>query len=330
MNLTIYDNNLAKIAIIGNQFVSCLWQEKYNALGSFSLEVVATEYLKTKIRPGYYVVRSDFKTAMVIKTVEISEGTIVATGATAEKQLDNVAFIGTIAANKDIVTSLKSVYNSSSKFPRIEIVDSDVVENYASQISNKSILELIQTVCESNDIGFKAVKGTKNIEIVLYKPSATKNLVFRKEYGNLADEEIKLSTEKYKNYAIVLGQGEAENRVRVDVDMSGGGVKHELIVDAKDLQQEETETEEDYKARLIARGKEKLLEQVKTWNVSFTVSAADYGVKFRMGDIITVIMKDYDLKIQARITEFKQKEQKNKINTGISVGSLTVIRRGTN
>lgn len=43
MNLNLYDADLNRIAIIGDQYISCLWSEVYNTVGNFSLELVATD-----------------------------------------------------------------------------------------------------------------------------------------------------------------------------------------------------------------------------------------------------------------------------------------------
>lgn len=327
MKLNLYDTALNRIAIIDGRFVSCLWQEKYNGKGSFTLELQATEEYKQKVRQDCYVGRTDRKTLMIIKSVIVENGLIKATGFTADRVLEDVAFIGTISANTTVADAVKSAYNSSNNYPNVVIADSDITEIYGHQISNKSMYELYETMCKETDTGFRAVKSGNLINIELYKPAENPNIRFSKAFGNLKDEKLTLSNQQYKNYAVVLGQGEAENRVRVDVDLSNENTHKEMIVDANDIQQEDGETLADYQSRLYARGVEKLLQQVETINVSFTPLAADFGKKYDLGDIASVYMPDYKLSIKARITAFQQKEQKNKTTTTISVGSLTIIKR---
>ena len=327
MRLNLYDADLNRIAIIGGNFVSCLWQEKYNEKGSFSLELQATDEYKQKVRQDCYVGRDDRKTLMVIKTVNIENGIVKASGFTALRVLEDVAFIGTINANTTVTNGLKTAYNSSSKYPNVVIANSNLIDVYPHQISNKSMYELAEKMCGETDVGIKAVKNGKQINIELYKPVENPNIRFSRNFGNLKDEKLTLSSQQYKNYAVVLGQGEAENRVRVDVDLSNGETKKEMIVDAKDLQQASGETLAHYKERLTARGMEKLMENVKTWNVSFTPLAADFGSKYDLGDIASVYLSAYKLSIKARITAFTQKEQNNKTTTTVTVGSLTIIKR---
>ena len=326
MNINLYNKNLERIAIIGEHFISCLWQEEYNGKGNLSLELQATDEYKRKVRPECYIGRKDRKTLMVIKSVVVKNGKITATGFSAKKQLDDVAFVGTITANSIVTTSIKNAYDNSTKFANIRIVDNGLTDKYSQQISHKSFYELSEIMCRAVDMGFKSVKNGNQIDVEFYKPDENPNLRFSKQFGNLADESLTLSTVKFKNYAIVLGQGEAENRVRVDVDLSNGEQRRELIVDAKDLQQEDGESLENYKTRLMARGNEKLLENIKTWVISFLPSPTDFGSKFDLGDILTISLNDFNLKIKARIASFQQKEQNNKTTTTINVGSLTFIK----
>lgn len=327
MKLNLYDANLNRIAIIGGHFVSCLWEEKYNEIGKFSLELQATDEYKQKVRIDCYVGRDDRQTLMIIKSVVIENGLVKATGFTALRTLEDVAFIGTINANTAVSTALKTAYNGSNQYPNVVIDDSSLTEIYGSQISNKSMYELAEKMCKDTDIGIRAVKNGRLINIELYKPVENPNIRFSKPFGNLKDEKLTLSNQQYKNYAVVLGQGEAENRVRVNVDISNGETRKEMIVDAKDLQQADNETMADYQSRLYARGIEKLLERVKTWNVSFTPMAADFGSKYDLGDIASVYLSEYSLSIKARITAFTQKEQNNQTTTTISIGSLTILKR---
>ena len=76
MNLNLYDENLNRIAIIGGQYVSCLWSEGYNTIENFALELIETDEYKKKIAVDCYVGRDDRKTLMVIKAVQISDGKI--------------------------------------------------------------------------------------------------------------------------------------------------------------------------------------------------------------------------------------------------------------
>ena len=326
MNLNIYDQDMNRISIIGNRYVSCLWEEGYNTVQKFTLELQETEEFRKKIRPDFYVGRNDRKTMMVIKTVQIKYGKIIASGSQATRVLDDVNFVGTIKADSVISDSIKGAYDSSNGYRAVEFAEGNLPDSYDSQISNKSILGLCETMCQSVDVGFRSVRGSGKIFIELYKPEENPNLIYSEKYGNLIVDSITLSTEKQKNYAVVLGAGEGANRTRVDVDVTNGEDRREIIVDAKDLQVEDGETDSEYRARLYARGLEKLLENQRTWECAFTPISKDFGSRFDLGDVLTVSLPEYNLKLKARVSKFSQKAQQNKVNTTIEVGDITITR----
>lgn len=326
MNLNLYDQDLNRIAIIGSRFVSCLWAEGYNTVQPFSLELQETDEYRRKVRPDCYVGRDDRKTLMVIKTVQIKDGKITASGAQAQRVLKDVNFIGSISKDSVICQAVKSAYDAGSKYRAVEFSSGTLPDTYGSQISNKSITELCETMCQSADVGFRAVRGDHQILIEFYRPEENPNLVYSEKYGNLIIKSVTLSTANEKNYAVVLGAGEEESRVRVDVDMAGENDRREMIVDARDLQPEEGETDEAYRERLRVRGMEKLLEKQRTWECAFSPIAKDFGTRFDLGDILTIPLPDYGLRLQARVAKFTQKSQNNKTTTTIEVGEITVTR----
>ena len=326
MNLNLYDENLNRIAIIGGRFISCFWSEGYNSIQPFTLELQATAEYKKKVRPDCYVGRDDRKTLMVIKTVQVKEGHVIASGKQAGRCLDDVSFVGTISAGSVITESIAEAYEASEKFHGIEFADSDITLAYGHQISNKSFLQLCETMCQDADLGFRTVRAGKVIRVEFYQPQENPNLLFSELYGNLQVEGVTLSTEKLKNHAVVLGEGEGEERAQVIVDLSEGAQKRSMIVDARDLSREEEETDDSYYARLTARGYEKLLQQKQTWECAFTPRGSDFGVTYDLGDILTVLLPEYGMKLNARLNRITQKSQNNQILTMVEVGNITITR----
>ena len=327
MNLNLYDHDLNRIATIGNRFVSCLWSEGYNTTQDFCLELVETEEYKRKVRTDCYVGRTDRPTLMVIKSVEVHDGHIIATGKEAKRVLDDVAFIGTISSGSTVDTAIKNAYNNSNQYHKLAIADSDLGIAYNHQISHKSILELCETMGQDTDVGFRSVRSGDQISVEFYQPALNPNLIFSRDIGNISNVEFSTSVENYKNYAIVLGDGEGADRVRVDVDRTDGTERRDLIVDAKDLRRKDGETDIEYNARLTARGVEKLLKRTQTLNTAFLPYAGDFGKRYDLGDILTVRLPDYGMTLQARVSRFTQKAQGNSTETTIEVGKITVNRR---
>ena len=326
MKIKIYDKDLNSILFVDGQFVSCLWSEGYNTVGSFCLELIDTAEYRKKIREDFYAGRSDRDTLMVIKTVEFRDGRIIASGKQATAVLDDVAMIGTIQAGVNIDTAIKNAYNGSAKFRKLSFAETDIGVKSTHQISNASFWEVCSTLCADTDLGIRVRKAGSELLAEFYQPTENQNLIFSKQYGNLSEPEIILSTEGAKNYAIVFGQGEGENRTYTTVDMTNGQDRRELVVDANDLQMDEGEIMEDYLKRLESRGIEKLLECQSVFSCSFIPSEKDFGSKYDLGDILTVNLSEYGLKLKARVSKFSQKSQSNKTETTVEVGKIVVLR----
>lgn len=326
MKIKIYDKDLNNVLFIDGQFVSCLWSEGYNTVGSFCLELIDTAEYRKKIREDFYAGRSDRDTLMVIKTVEFRDGRIIASGKQATAVLDDVAMIGTIQAGASIDTAVKNAYNGSAKFRKLNFAETNIGVKSTHQISNASFAEVCSTLCADTDLGIRVKKNGAELLAEFYQPSENPNLVFSKQYGNLSEPEITLSTEGAKNYAIVFGQGEGDDRIRATVDMTNAQDRRELIVDAKDLQMDAGETSEEYLKRLESRGIEKLLGCQNVFSCSFIPSEKDFGTKYDLGDVLTIHLTEYGLKLKARVAKFTQKSQKNRTETTIEVGKIILAR----
>lgn len=324
MNLNLYNENLQRISIISTNFVSCLWAEGYNTTEDFTLEVQATKEYKSKLKPDCYVGRDDRKTLMVIKSIQTVGNTIIATGKQATRVLDDVAFVGTLPEGSVIDTSVKSAYNSSGKFHNLEFATTNLGVEYDHQISHKSFLELCTIMCQDKDVGLKVIRQNSGLIAEFYKPTSNSKAKLSQSFGNVKIDNIILSTENHRNYAIVLGEGEEDNRTRVDVDLTNGEKRRELIVDARDIQLEEGETTTQYNARLYARGVEALLGQRKTWECAILPLAKEFGSKYDLGDIVDIVLNEYNIKMQARISRFTQKQQRNQLETIVEIGNITI------
>lgn len=326
MNLNLYDRKMNRIAIIGGRFISCMWSEGYNTTQPFTLELQATDEYKTKVKPDCYVGRDDRKTLMVLKTVRVKDGHVIANGKEAKRCLDDVACETIIQAGSNLTRSVKAAYDASDKFENIEFAKQDLGVVYDHQISNKTCLILCETMCQETDTGFRVVRDGKAIKAEFYKPEPNPNRVLSERYGSLKVDSITLSTENKKNCAIVLGEGEGESRFRVRVDLSSGEQKRSMFVDARDILREEGESDESYSARLAARGYEELLLKQGTWECALNPLPQEFGSLYDLGDVITVLLPDYGMKLQSRITRFTQQSQNNIIDTILEVGNITITR----
>ena len=327
MKISVYNSQLERVAYIEENYISLFWKESYNDVGAFSLEIPATEKNRALIKPDYFVGAKERSTLMVVKNVDVGSKTLVATGYSSSYLLDDAAFIGTIQSNGVVTQEIKNAYQEDNAVPLFYIADSDIKDKYNEQISNKSILELLRQMCGAADIGFRSVKDGQAIRVEFYKPEVNPNLKFSPQYGNIKEASLFFSSLGYKNHAIVLGQGEGENRARVDVDirLDPDDQKRTLIIDARDLQREKEESEDNYIARMRARGLENLINQQKRQTVDFLPHNAGFGKRFDLGDVLTVLLPEYNARIQTRIVSVSIKSQRNISTVSLEVSEHTDV-----
>jgi len=325
MRISIYNPDLVKVADIGDCYISCLWNEEYNADGAFCLELRATDAYKRNITPDCYAKRHDTPGLMIIKSVNVSGKSMVLSGKSAAAVLEDVAFVGSTTANTVVATELKSAYDSTNGYQNVTFAESDLTDTYGDSIENKSMHDMLAAMCLATDMGYRAVKTGSGIEIQLYKPGVNENARFSHFLGNLKEPEVNISTSGYKNYAIVVGKTSGGAVKRVDVDWSDGQQHREIIISGRSQGSDESSTA--FEARLRSIGVNKLAESLRELNCSFVPSAAGFGGRFELGDIATIVLDDYGIKLQARIISFTEKSQNNKSKTTIEVGTPTVISR---
>lgn len=327
MNLSLYNENLERVYTFIGGWQSLLWNEGYNSVESFSLEVGKSDKMRQLLKVDRFLVRSDRQTVMVIKSVEESKDSIVATGKQAARCFDDVVFLGTIRKGDNIATAIREAYESTSKMDRFNVANVVIDEDSTIQKSKASILELCKKICQPSEVGFRTILNDSKISLVLYKPIGFLPVAyFSENYGNLQLNKIDTSTESVKNIAYVAGTGVGEDRIIEKVDLSNGNPPRELFVDAKSESMEEEETEEHYRQRLRNLGVEKLNECVAGFSVDFSISTSKFGKTFDLGDIVSISLPGYGIQYIARITKFSQKFQNNKKSTTITVGDL-VLRR---
>lgn len=325
MKLNLYDDNLNRLAIVEN-FVSLLWTVNYNAVGSFTLEMVNST-LSAKFKPWYFLT-SDFDDhVMIVTGIDSDDGTTTITGATAE-------YILNYRASDQVISNAKgetAIYGLIAKMDQWEHFSASTTTNtdnivYNAQISDMQLLEYVENIAQGCDMGFKTVKDGKNLVFTCYKPPENANGKYSALYGNLSDEDYTSSDIDYYNVAIVAGAGEGANRVTVTTHNTyyypTGKDRRELYVDARNEQPEENESREAYEKRLADYGKQQLVEHVKVESITFKINDDRCG----LGDIVTAILQNPPVTIKARVKTIETKAQNNVVEKTISVGEPISLR----
>ncbi len=325
----IYNSNLDRIGELST-WVSLVWNEGYNTVGKFQVEIQQKNALLDLLKVGNYIGRNDFKTLCIIRSVQVSDGKIVANGFPAVNILKERVSTDVID-NEVAETALRTLVSTMAPWPKVELGNvSGIADKFTRQISDKSLLEYCQEITEEIDAGFifRFDRQNKKLLFEIYRPEENKNLVFATKFGNLAEVVYSETDNEYKNVAVVAGTGEGESRITVTVGdtASAGAERRELYVDARSIQLEEGETEADYEKRLENYGLEQLAEKLFIKNISAKVKSDDFGKRFELGDIITCIIDDIGVKLVTRITGFTMTSQRNETEVELEFGT-PMIRR---
>lgn len=325
----VYDENLNRIGVI-ETWISLLWNEGYNTQGDFLIEVQQTKEAAKLLKIGNYIGRSDFKTLCLIRSVEVKEHVITANGHPAVNILKERVSTAVIK-NQNAETAMRNLVAQMNAWPCVELGNIvGFTDKFTRQTSDKTVLEYCEEISAELDMGFTLRHDRKNKKLLfeVYRPEIDKNLKFATKFGNLAEVLYSETDNKYKNVAVVAGEGQNEARITVFAGdtASTGTARRELYVDARQVRIEEGESESAYRERLLNYGLEKLAENIKIQNISVQINTDDFGQRFELGDIVTCFLDDLGIKIQARIIAFTYTSQENRDEIEVEFGT-PILRR---
>lgn len=318
MTLDVLDEiTLARLGQIG-VWVSLYWDEPYNTMQSSLLEVRPTRENLELLREGRWLKRSDSNVPMRIchRSNENQDANLVCTLYPATWILSKRVSTETVK-DENAEQAMRRLVAAMQPWPRLELGSAVGFDTrYAAQTSGGSLLEYFTTLGAACDLGFRVVLAGKNADKKLvfevFRPTANPNNRFSTKWGNLQGASWAFGDNDYANVAIVQGAGEGENRATVTVGLTdaAGADRRELYVDARDVQPDEekgeTNQSADYLQRLMDRGTNKLLDQLRTGSIEISLDAdlapgdvafctlpeLGYRATVRVADVITQSQND--------------------------------------
>jgi hypothetical protein len=156
--------------------------------------------------------------------------------------------------------------------------------------------------------------------------SQTENnfVVFSKGFKNLREITCEEDESNYKNYFVVGGTGEGDDRIYATLDLSDGGYKKQLFIDAKSKSyNEKKQTLAEYKEVLIQTAREKAEKYVKIQNIEFdadTNAGAKYLTDYDLGDKCDVVIEPLGLSYETRIIEILESWSKGEHKVTLTFG----------
>lgn len=346
MEPELYTEDFEMVKVL-DDYISLLWTERYNKCGSFEYEAAMTKELAGSMIPGRYLLLGGSPVAMIIETVKIvtdaSEGNVLTvTGRDLTSILDRRIVWNQTDLNSKIEVAVERLLNENVINPDISVrkipgfvfqksgdtrLDSIKVDK---QFTGDNLLEAIQTLCATNNVGFEVRLNPDNPESRFvfrlyfgedrsYDQEENPWVIFSPSFDNLIGSNYIFSKKLVKNVVQVKGEGEGVNRKTYTIIPDGnpdGLNRRELYVDARDISQDSGEytddgdpikiSDEAYNEKLSARGYEKLAKYEDEKAFEGESEVVDgifvYGRDFFMGDVVQ-IENEFEMTDKVRVTE---------------------------
>lgn len=314
-----------------DSFKNFAWNRRYFEPGNFSLELLVEDYCDIKFNKARYLYCKDFKETAILETLDFNtagtSATAILTGRFLETILEDRVVKSTWNAKgttEEIARKLVNDFCINCQFPLFggklklgkykSLGKTRTYQNTGDDIKTAlyNLLKLdglsysVDYDYESDTLTFNVWSGLDRTENQSINSWAT----FCKNYENIQDDKYSNDETQYKNFAYVAGEGLGQNRVIVEVNkILPGEERKELYVDARDLQQDEEMSIEQYKEILRQRGLEKLEDYKRVELTEFNIDPEAnliYEKDYDLGDIVMYKSDELDLYVENRIIEISK------------------------
>lgn len=334
VEIRVLNKNLEFDGII-DVYESFIWSERFNEYGDFEVYTQMDPYILETVQIGDYLEIQDSEYAMVVESVvldhDYEQGNhITIKGRSLESLLDrrviwdycifNNVHLGSLI--KTLVTN--AIINPTDSSRRInnfifsEPIDSRI-ENIvleSVQFYGENLYSVISALCQTYKIGFKITIQNNNFVFSLYSgddrtyaQDLNPYVVFSPEYDNVLNTNFLNSDQAYKNYCLVLGEGEGSDRTAITVNTNENGItgidRREMAI-SESITSEGQASFEPYEKQLYEKGKEALIANqfVESYDAQINPRPIYiYGTDYKLGDVIQ-ISNDFGLESVSRVSEY--------------------------
>lgn len=327
MNLYVYSPEKERIGEVRG-ISSLQWQEVYCGVGEVKLVCGATDANRALLQNGCLLYNTDRPglLALIVDT-EIDDSAktakLTVRARMTAARVDERVVMYTESYTDARQGMLDIVSHNLRGLPLAVAAPQGLDMPLIGQVSWGSVLDAVTDIAKASGLGYRVVAGPALAETFEVYRGIDRSIPGSPDYvgffgddaGNLASIRIRDDRSGVKNIAIVCGQGEGAARRMVEVDLSGGGERRELYVDARDLAQtttgpdgsEKTLTDAEYDALLYARGAAKLAETAGglTVKAELRQSMLLFGRDYGLGDILPLRAAKYGVSIRVRVAQVK-------------------------
>lgn len=343
MELRIYNKDLNLQGIIENH-TSLQWRRMYSDTGSFEAHFPITTDNARLLRRGNLITYRGANEAGIIEHLEIFESPerleFKVKGRFLPSYLDRRVIHGRMTFHGHYETGMRRIVRNIiddqyATFPHLTIGE---IQNYPEmvdfQATYQNCLKVIKKLSAASAIGFRIRPDFVNKQMIFEAYKGVDHSIqqydnphveFSERYNNVEKFNYTENDQLYRNMAYVGGEGEGSARtiVQVGSTTATGFNRYETFVDARDIQREDGMTDAVYLNVVRQRGLERLSEMTLAQSVECEVSTANFVYKqdYDLGDIVTVIRRNYGIAASLRITELTEVYESGKISVNPVFGT---------
>ena len=324
MNILGLDENFQSVAYL--KCTNIIWIRRYYNFDEFQIETTVQDW-KKNIR---YIYRNDRDTLMIAQKVQYtntkSRGRVVlVSGYDIGYLLNNALVYPRYKKTLELANMTYDMYNRfADSFVKNVIKYDNVVSTgitVTMQESNENLGNKFFYLTQNQEMSWKVRYNatTNDCQIVLWQgldrtqeQSENSPVIWSTQFRNIFDVEHTLDDSGYKNYAVVVGNGDFEsgNQVVVYVDrIKQGEEKRMLYVDATaETYDPENDNLTAFRNSLIKKGEEELEKRQRVSDSTFKVTDNTfvYLEDYDLGDKCDIIIDEIEESYTARITEIQE------------------------
>jgi len=316
MDIYVLNRSFEKIGVI-DFCSSIIWTRRYCNEGDCELYLPADEEALNLLKIGRFLMRED-----------LDDNLMVITSVTVESDAETGNFIKAVGAGAEHLISQRIVWNQTTlngtvgdcvsqllsenlinpsdenrKMDFFSVLDtSEGTESVTKQYTGDNLLTAIIELLATFDLGFDVSFDGSGLGFSIYRgidrsfnQDQNSYVIFSPEYDNFLTANSSENSEKFKNIALVAGEGEGSARKKAEVGTASGIDRIEVFVDARDISSttsEGTLTDDEYLALLQEKGAAALAESKIELNYEGEILPEVtfiFGVDYSLGDIVETI-----------------------------------------
>lgn len=312
MEIFALDSNLDIVSLLVPNNIQ--WNRKYYEHGDFSIQIPTSQYQSSM----KYIYTKDRQEVGMINKVSYTEENntrnIQLSGYFLERWLNDKIIYPTFYGSGEVTSVLSQMFNQYKEdIPISSVATRETGSKVDFQSTGDELGTKMNEILQTQQMSYRVLYDfqTNKFYLQFYKgldrtQSQIENnfVTFATTFDNIKNVQADKDDSNFKNFVVIAGTGQADERIYVEVDASNGGYKKKLFVDSRNSKYNPDEqTLDQYKLELKQEGLEKLLDYQNVTNITFTpiASSYEYMVDYDLGDKCDIIMTDIGVEMEARI-----------------------------